>query len=26
VQGLDSDQNVSNLGLNRFPYFYVLSK
>ncbi|MFA5138478.1 MAG: ABC transporter substrate-binding protein [Elusimicrobiota bacterium] len=26
VRGLDSDQNVSNLGLNRFPYFYVLSK
>lgn len=26
VKGLDSDQNVSNLGLNRFPYFYVLSK
>ena len=26
VQGLDSDQNVSNMGFNNFPYFYVLSK
>lgn len=26
VGGLDSDHNVSNLGLNNFPYFYVLSK
>ena len=26
VKGLDSGQNVSNMGFNNFPYFYVLSK
>jgi len=26
VHGLNQDQNVNNLSLNNFPYFYAISK